>query len=171
MLISRNNFGCRRFPKGVTLLETLAVVVVIAGLLGAASLPFAHVMQSYKNQYRLESVHMDAQRAVAEFNYYGRRAAYYTRTSSDSVQFYDTQGREVSFRFVEIGDAPDALAGKRTGILTITVPTASYTYYGSCFADSGGPFMRTYDGLVMRFFISSAGAPVEFKTFISYSSL
>ena len=161
----------RRPAKGFTLIEVLAVVVIISVLMSAAAAPFVHSVNAYKGQYDLESRQIEVQRAIAEFTCYGRRAVYYDQPASQDgyvMRFSDAQGRRAVFLYSVTGVRED---GKLVGTLSFTLPTVAYQYAGSYIAPAAGPFAVSQGGVSFSFEIESSGAPVQFQTFVHSSSL
>jgi len=60
--------------KGFTLVEVLTVVVVVSSLLASVASVFILTLRSYSEEYELEAVENQAQRAAVELDYFARRA-------------------------------------------------------------------------------------------------
>jgi len=63
------NFQKQR-TSGVTLIETLVVITVLAGLIAAVGASFTITLKSYTGEYKGEAVELEASRAALELEYY-----------------------------------------------------------------------------------------------------
>jgi hypothetical protein len=56
--------------SGVTLIETLVVVSILAGLIAGVGATFIVTMKSYVGEYQSEAIELEAQRAAMEMEYF-----------------------------------------------------------------------------------------------------
>jgi prepilin-type N-terminal cleavage/methylation domain-containing protein len=168
--MTRHFINRKRFKSGVTLVESLAVVIIISVLMTAAMVPFSHTMTSYKGQYDTESVQLESQRAIAEFVSYGKRStrsSISTGETTFSLNLMDADANQVTFVFTVNPDIPvtEDTEAYYTGTFGIIRNTIYYEYATSWRVPQTGPFVISPSGVSICFEIDSAGAPIRFKSF------
>lgn len=141
------NLGLKAFFKqaGTTLIECLAVIAVIGGLVSVVASSFVLGLKSYVGQYASESLELELQRASLEMDYYISRSSRvefedpghneFSHNAElgnldgegDTVKLLQRDGREIEFKFL-----PDSSIGKGDliqGSLQIVIDGGTpYTY-------------------------------------------
>lgn len=151
----------RTKSSGATFVEVLAVVVVIGGILAAMGSTFIFGLKSYVGEYETEVTQVEAQRALAEFNFFSSRSTRFAISNGgDTVTFTDGAGQSWVFSYA----AP--AGGQRSGTMSVSLPSGeTYPYAGTYLVD-GVPFTLSNSGVSLYFTVDSSGGPVPFRAIV-----
>jgi prepilin-type N-terminal cleavage/methylation domain-containing protein len=159
---------------GFTLIECLAVITILAGLIAAVSTGFILTLKSYVGEYRAEALELEAQRAALELEYYAARSwkidvidSSVPSQEGNQVNLYQPDGSVVTFAY-----SPYLFNGaKQVGTLWISMPTGYYVYsYNVGFeptATSTKPFWISSEGsLGFRWSVDTPSGPVKMGGYV-----
>jgi prepilin-type N-terminal cleavage/methylation domain-containing protein len=169
----------RKQIAGVTLIECLAVLTILAGLVAAVGSSFILTLKSYVGEYSSEAVELESQRAALELEYYAARAVRMEIldggvSGSSGAQINLYQDLTNTANVVSFVYTPDltrctgtyGVGVSQVGSLAISASGSYYVYSTNVVftpvAGSLRPFVTSSDGGVsFRWTISTSSGPVK----------
>lgn len=141
--------------SGVTLIECLTVLTVLAALIAAVATSFILTLKSYVGEYKSEAVELEVQRAAMEFEYYTAKSWKVDildngviSSEGNQVDLYQPDGTIVSFTYTPTS----SLGAKEVGTLSVSMPSANYLYSTNVTFDpnatSSKPFWISFEGSI-----------------------
>lgn len=122
----------RTVESGVTLIETLVVVTVLAGLIASVGVSYIITLRSYVGEYKSEALELEASRAALELEYYvahAKKVDIYNggaiSSSGNSVNLLQLDNTTYTFTYAPTGAVA---GGSSSGSLTISGPDVYYVY-------------------------------------------
>jgi prepilin-type N-terminal cleavage/methylation domain-containing protein len=138
-----------RFKKscaGVTLIECLVVLTILAALSAAVGTSFVMTLKSYVGEFEAEALELESQRAALELEYYAARATDikilswdHPSTSARSfspvlggtrVELTQPDGSIITFQYTPRPESPKGFTAGvyETGFLGVNIQGNTYTY-------------------------------------------
>jgi len=146
MTLPRTNFTKSYKNSGVTLIECLVVLTILASLIAAVGTSFTMSLKSYVGEYASEAVELESQRAALELEYFASRAvdvrimpvAGLSGTSGYEsgvlggrrVELLQPNGNTIAFEYQVTGSTVDS-AGRTTQVGNLGIDMLGEDYYYS----------------------------------------